>query len=396
MKRKHTRQAGRLAWLMLAFLLLQAPVGVGAAADEKAEIEIAEYPPEFYEPGPGWPDGWTPPPAPAEMSERMRAEVERVLRERPERYDGYDWWVWDPLPAWTQEYPYYWEEDWMVCGTTMHVYAYPKPDTQLISQVFGRSYVVGRLHLKPCRYEPMQYIVEVRELSEEEKLAEGRGIEYEYWMDKSHPGLGRDYGYRHEGNPDEIYVFFNFGNASSQFDTPAYLDTTVNRVRVPIRFISEMMGADVSWDEPTRRVTIHFPAVTREVMKAVPAPGYDYPDLIHPETHLPDPYRFLLEKRTVSTPQRTIVLTIDHPVAVVDGREVPLDAPPVIRNDRTMVPVRFIAEQMGAKVYWVGAEPIYRREDGTLSGTYQVHIFTPFFPLYEYPSWYLENRAVRY
>jgi len=31
-----------------------------------------------------------------------------------------------------------------------------------------------------------------------------------------------------------------------------------------------------------------------------------------------------------------------------------------------------------------------------MSGTYQVHIFTPFFPLYEYPSWYLENRAVRY
>ena len=90
------------------------------------------------------------------------------------------------------------------------------------------------------------------------------------------------------------------------------------------------------------------------------------------------------------------MLTIDHPVAVVDGREVPLDAPPVIRNDRTMVPVRFIAEQMGAKVYWVGAEPIFRLDDGTMSGTYQVHIFTPFFPLYEYPSWYLENRAVRY
>ena len=68
----------------------------------------------------------------------------------------------------------------------------------------------------------------------------------------------------------------------------------------------------------------------------------------------------------------------------------------MIRNGRTMVPVRFIAEQMGAKVYWVGAEPIFRRDDGTISGTYQVHIFTPFFPLYEYPSWYLENRAVRY
>ncbi|MEW8979889.1 MAG: copper amine oxidase N-terminal domain-containing protein [Symbiobacterium sp.] len=394
MKGDHTRRARWLAWLMLAALLVHGPVGAGA--EEPLQPEVAEYPAENYEPGPGWPEGWTPPPPPEGMSEQMRAEVEQALRDNPDMYDRYDWWVWDPLPAWTQEYPWHWEEDWMVCGTTIHVYAYPKPDTRLIQQVFGRSYVVGRLHLKPCRYEPMQYIVAVRELSEEEKLAEGRGIEYEYWMDKSHPGLGRDYGYRHNGSPEEIFVFLNFGNASSHFDTPAYLDTTVNRVRVPIRFISEMMGAEVTWDQAGRRVTIHFPAVTREVVKAVPAPGYDYPDLIHPETHLPDPYRYLLQEQTVSVPERTIVLTIDHPVAVVDGHEVALDAPPVIRNDRTMVPVRFIAEQMGAKVYWVGAEPIYRLDDGTMSGRYQVHIFTPFFPLYEYPSWYLENRAVRY
>ena len=394
MERGRTWRATRLALLLLAVLLMHAPARVGAARE--AELEIAEYPAENYHPGPGWPKGWSPPPAPEGMSERMKAEVERVLREYPDKYTRYDWWVWEPLPAWTQEYPYYWEEDWMGCGTTMHVYAYPKPDTQLVKRVFGRSYVVGRLSLKPCRYEPMQFIVEVREQSEEEKLAEGRIAEYLYWMDKSHSGLGRDYGYRHEGKPNEIHVFLNFGNASIHFDTPAYLDTTVNRVRVPIRFISEMMGGEVSWDQVGRTVTIHFPAVTRKVMKVVPAPGYDYPDLFHPETHLPDPYRFLLEEQVVTIPERTIVLTIDRPVAVVDGQEVPLDAPPVIRNDRTMVPVRFIAEQMGAKVYWVGAEPIFRREDGTLSGTYQVHIFTPFFPLYEYPSWYLENRAVRY
>ena len=391
MRRGHVRRS--LAVLVLA-ALLSAPVGAGA--EEELTPEVAEYPAENYEPGPGWPEGWTPPPPPEGMSERMRAEVERLLAERPERYERYDWWVWHPLPDWTQEYPWFWREDWMVCGTTMHVYAYPVPDTQLITKEFGRSYGWTRLYLKPCRYEPIQSITETRELSEEEKLAEGRGIEYEYWMDKSHAGLGRDYGYRHNGSPDEIFLFLNFGNASSHFDTPAYLDTTVNRVRVPVRFVSEMMGAQVSWDQDNRRVTIYFPAVSREVMKAVPAPGYDYPDLIHPETHLPDPYRFRLEKRLISMPERTIVLTVDHPTAIVDGREVPLDAPPVIRNDRTMVPVRFIAEQMGAKVYWVGANPIFRLADGTLSGSYQVHIFTPFFPLFEYPSWYLENRAVRY
>ncbi|MBY6273866.1 MAG: hypothetical protein CW346_16960, partial [Bacillaceae bacterium] len=242
----------------------------------------------------------------------------------------------------------------------------------------------------------MQYIVAVRELSEEEKLAEGRRAEYLYWVDKSHPGLGRDDGSESNGSPDYIYVYLNQGDAAKRFDTPAYLDTAVNRVRVPIRFVSEMMGGEVSWDQDNRRVTIRFPAITRETTMVVPVPGYDYADLFDPEEYLPNGHRFSLEKQTVSTPERTIVLTIDHPVAMVDGREVFLDAPPVIRNDRTMVPVRFIAEQLGAKVYWVGAEPIFRLDDGSMSGRYQVHIFTPFFPLYEYPSWYLENRAVRY
>jgi len=383
-----------LAFLLLATVLMQAPVRVGAAPGE--ELEIAAYPSENYHPGPGWPEGWTPPPPPSEMSELMKAEVERVLREYPDLYTQYDWWVWEPLPAWTQEYPYYWKEDWVGCETTMHVYAYPVPDTQLISRVFDRTFVVGWLRLKPCRYEPVQFIVEAQEMSEEEKLAQAREIEYQYWMDKSHPGLGRDDGSESNGSPDNVYVYLNQGDASKRFDVPAYLDTNVNRVRVPIRFISEMMGAEVSWDQEGRQVSIHFPAVTRKVMKVVPAPGYDYPDLFDPEAYLPNGRRFLLEEKTVSTPERTIVLTIDHPVAVVNGQEVPLDAPPVIRNDRTMVPVRFIAEQMGAKVYWVGGEPIFRLDDGSMSGTYQVHIFTPFFPLYEFPSWYLENRATRY
>ncbi|MBY6277944.1 MAG: hypothetical protein CWE10_17460 [Symbiobacterium thermophilum] len=392
MRRGHVRRS--LAVLVLAVLLSAAPVGAGA--EEELTPEVAEYPAENYEPGPGWPEGWTPPPPPEGMSERMRAEVERLLAERPERYERYDWWVWDPLPDWTQEYPWFWREDWMVCGTTMHVYAYPVPDTQLIYRAFGRSFGWSRLYWKPCRYEPIQSITETRELSEEEKLAEGRRAEYLYWVDKSHPGLGRDDGSESNGNPDYIYIYLNQGDAAKRFDVPAYLDTTVNRVRVPIRFISEMMGAEVSWDPDGRRVTIYFPAITREVPKVVPAPGFDYPDLFDSEEYLPNGHRFVFEERTVSTPERTIILTIDRPMALVDGREVPLDAPPVIRNDRTMVPVRFIAEQMGAKVYWVGAEPIFRLDDGTMSGTYQVHIFTPFFPLYEYPSWYLENRAMRY
>ena len=48
----------------------------------------------------------------------------------------------------------------------------------------------------------------------------------------------------------------------------------------------------------------------------------------------------------------TIVLTIDSKTATVNGKAVTLDSPAFIRNDRTYTPVRFIAEALGAQVEW--------------------------------------------
>jgi C1A family cysteine protease len=55
---------------------------------------------------------------------------------------------------------------------------------------------------------------------------------------------------------------------------------------------------------------------------------------------------------------REVILWIDKPSARVDGREVPLDQPPAIdpRSNRTLVPLRFIAENFGCRVEWDGAE----------------------------------------
>lgn len=47
-----------------------------------------------------------------------------------------------------------------------------------------------------------------------------------------------------------------------------------------------------------------------------------------------------------------IVLAVGRPEARVAGRKVRLDAAPKIINGRTMVPVRFISEQLGYKVNW--------------------------------------------
>ena len=45
-------------------------------------------------------------------------------------------------------------------------------------------------------------------------------------------------------------------------------------------------------------------------------------------------------------------LTIGSTVATVNGKDTNLDVSPVLVNGRTLVPVRFIAECMGARVDW--------------------------------------------
>jgi len=47
-----------------------------------------------------------------------------------------------------------------------------------------------------------------------------------------------------------------------------------------------------------------------------------------------------------------IILSIGSSFASVYGRKVPLDTPPIIYNNRTMVPIRFIAETLGQDVVW--------------------------------------------
>lgn len=80
-------------------------------------------------------------------------------------------------------------------------------------------------------------------------------------------------------------------------------------VMVPIRVISEGLGYEVGWDKLTGTVTIKQNG-------------------------------------------RSIQLIIDNDKAAVDGSEVVLSAPPMLQGDTTLVPLRFIGEQMGLKVSW--------------------------------------------
>lgn len=92
-----------------------------------------------------------------------------------------------------------------------------------------------------------------------------------------------------------------------KFDTEPYIDN--GRTMVPIRFISEALGAKVDWNGTYRLVTITFD-------------------------------------------ETKIEQKIGKTVAIVNNQEVTFDVPAIIKNDRTMVPVRFVSEALGANVEW--------------------------------------------
>jgi len=62
-------------------------------------------------------------------------------------------------------------------------------------------------------------------------------------------------------------------------------------------------------------------------------------------------------KVTINFKGTTIELWIDNPKAKVNGTEVYIDpnnhnVKPIIINDRTMLPLRFVAESLGCDVGW--------------------------------------------
>lgn len=102
-----------------------------------------------------------------------------------------------------------------------------------------------------------------------------------------------------------------FGEAKTNDVAPKIVN---DRTMLPARFVAESLGAKVDWDEEKQLVTIVG----------------------------------INEKNE----EVTILITIDSDIALVNGEEVKLDSPAFIENDRTYTPLRFISENLGAKVDW--------------------------------------------
>lgn len=84
------------------------------------------------------------------------------------------------------------------------------------------------------------------------------------------------------------------------------------RTMLPARFVAEALGAKVLWDSNTRTVSI--------------------------------------------IGEKAIAITIGSDTAYVNGVAVKLDSPAFIADDRTYLPLRFIAENLGADVEWLADE----------------------------------------
>jgi len=95
------------------------------------------------------------------------------------------------------------------------------------------------------------------------------------------------------------------GKGKAKFDTPPVIKE--GRTLIPVRAISEAMGADVAWNAEEKTVTI-----TKD--------------------------------------NKVIVFNLKENKVYVDEAEVAIDVPAEVMNDRTMVPLRFIAEQLGLVV----------------------------------------------
>lgn len=385
--------------LVLVLLMALLPGGVGLAEDPEPTVAEVTY---SIDSGPGWPEGWKPPDPPTEIKPEWRKQWEEDIAYLPpgDRPTDLKLKVLEPLPAWTNEYPYKWISTDVACGSTDYLFFAPVPDDQAIRAAFDNTYTTLYPKAGPgaCQLTPARSIkLDPKSSSDPEqwKLYEHAALDLYYAQTGSEER--RLAGCRFEtedGTVENIYVCFNDGTASEMFDAPAYADLSVGRVRVPLRFVSEMMGAAVEWNQQAQSVTIRFPEVTREVAKPVPNAGYTLSDIYRPESYSINDDAFDLALKQVHQAPRTIIVTLGSTTAYVDGKAITIDAPPVaVPPGRVMVPIRFIAESMGARVYWVGKTPIFKKSDGTPGGSYQVHIYTPFHPYFDNPNWFLENRA---
>lgn len=111
----------------------------------------------------------------------------------------------------------------------------------------------------------------------------------------------------HAQTPPSISIFLDGQQVKS--DVAPYIIPKVNVTMVPLRVISESLGAEVYWEQSNQTATI-------------------------------------LKEDTV------LSMTVKQKFALVNDSTIPLDASVENKQGRVMVPLRFVSEQLGLQVNW--------------------------------------------
>lgn len=116
--------------------------------------------------------------------------------------------------------------------------------------------------------------------------------------------------------PEKKIIILYIGKTKAEINgMPVILDVSPRimngRTMVPLRFVGEAMGAKIEWEGTEQKIT--FTLYGKE-----------------------------------------IILRVGANTALVNGDTVALGTPPTIIDGRTLVPVRFVSENLGAKVEWEG------------------------------------------
>jgi len=106
---------------------------------------------------------------------------------------------------------------------------------------------------------------------------------------------------------DEIVLTKN-GEPITFTNQKPFMDST-GRFQVPLRVISESLGADVKWNQKTREVTIKLD-------------------------------------------NKTVILTIGSKSYSINGTKKSMDTQPQVKDGNTVVPLRFVSEALGMRVVY--------------------------------------------
>lgn len=108
------------------------------------------------------------------------------------------------------------------------------------------------------------------------------------------------------GSHADSKIEIKIDNKLVQTDVEPFVEN--DRILVPVRIISEYLGATVKWNGDLKQVIIQN--------------------------------------------KGKIKLVIGQNKAIVDGKEINLDTSSMLRNNTTFVPIRFVSEALGANVEW--------------------------------------------